>query len=104
MGTRPADMLAVKRLAGVAPEVILRNQLHGDKIQAYVPGSLKQGYQWLHKRACDLQGGGAKGRQRGQKGGPKGCKMGQKGEKGGVKGGKRGQKGANEPAGETFTT
>ena len=49
-------MLPVKRLAGAAPEVILRNPLHANKrftaalkSRAEVTKSPKQGYQWPHK-------------------------------------------------------
>ena len=53
-------MLAVKRLAGVAPEVNLRNSIqarkHASKStlalkpRADITRSLKQGYQWPHKK------------------------------------------------------
>ena len=49
-------MLTVKRLAGAAPEVNLRNPLHANerftlalKSMAEVAKSPKHGYQWPHK-------------------------------------------------------
>ena len=55
-----AAMLAVKRLAGVAPEVNLRNSVQARKHasestlalkpRADVTRSPKQGYQWPHKK------------------------------------------------------
>ena len=61
LGTLPAAMLAAKRSAGVAPEVNLRHPLcageeahkrriHPLKLRAEVIRSLKQGYQWPHKK------------------------------------------------------
>ena len=55
-----AAMLAIKRLAGVAPEVNLRNSMQARKHasestlalkpRADVTRSSKQGYQWPHKK------------------------------------------------------
>ena len=62
----PAAMLAVKRLAGVAPEVNLRNSAQARKHasestlalkpKADITRSPKQGYQWPHKKdMCPLK-------------------------------------------------
>ena len=61
-GTRPAAMLTIKRSAGVAPEVILKNPLCAGKEvckwestlalkpRVDVTRSPKQGCQWPHKK------------------------------------------------------